>query len=166
MNKTQSQHGAVLITGLIILTVMSLVGIAAMENAMVQSNLASNTQLKVMVFQETETALKRAGSPNFMATAIDEADDTIELNYTTLEGTTSSEANSTIEYCGILPGQYIRGLSLDSNQAANTTGYSHYVFDITAIVELNVAGQAQSQHTQRSSRLMLAAPGEVDNVCL
>ncbi len=165
----QSQKGAALVTGLMILVIMSLVGVSVMETAVLQTSLASNSQFKSIAFHEAEAALKRGSTLKYMKTAMDRdpADDPTELNYTDSMGSqeTAVSANATTIYCGTLASQNIRGLSLDANQAANSNSYTRYAFDVTATVTLAVAGHAGARHTQRSSRLMLAAPGAAGNVC-
>jgi len=56
------QRGAALVTGLLIMIIMTLVGIATMESSIIQTNLASNTQLNAIGFQTTESALTRASN--------------------------------------------------------------------------------------------------------
>jgi len=157
------QSGSALATGLILLTVMSLVSLATLEGALVQTNLATNTQLKVIAFQEAETALKESATANNMIQAMAANDRTMRLSAINTTGL-QKEVNTTIEYCGILPSQNTRGMSLDNNQSAmNNNTYVRYVFDITSTVNLNENNQAQAQHTQRSSRLMMSI---ADEACL
>jgi type IV pilus assembly protein PilX len=165
MNR-HSQQGAALITGLIILVVMSLVGISTMETAVLQTNLASNAQLKAITYQETEAALQRGSTLNYMQLAMqrDPTDDQTSFTYTDALDALGNpppvvNATATTSYCGTLASQDTRGQSMDANQATNSGAYTHHVFDITATAQLAVGGQARSQHTQRSWRLMLAAGG-------
>ncbi len=159
-NYNYLQRGVALITGLLMLLIMSLIGIAAMENSMVQTSLASNTQLKAMSYQEAEIELKRAATLQWMAAAMSSDDYSKKLPDGTIEGYDNNEVvvKSEIKYCGTLPNKNIQGLSLDANQAANSSSYTYYVFDITSKVELKGKGGAGSQHSQRNSRLMMTAP--------
>lgn len=149
-NYKHSQRGVALITGLLMLLIMSLIGIATMENSMVQVSLASNAELKTMSYQEAETVLKQASTYDRMVKAMDDSigaqndDDADEL-----------PPKGTITYCGALPTQDVRGLSLDANQAANSNSYTYYVFEITSDDVMQKT--ANSKHTQRNSQLMMAA---------
>ena len=155
----QSQQGVALITGLLMLLIMSLVGIATMEGSMVQTSLASNTQLKTTSYHEAESALKRASSLDLMVEAMNDIDGKeISLDYVKSDNSSSNDivdVKSKISYCGTLPSKNTQGLSLDANQAVNSSGYTYYVFDITSDVELKAKGSARSQHSQRNSRLMM-----------
>ncbi len=175
INKT-SQSGSALATGLVLLTVMSLVSLSTLEGALVQTNLATNTQLKVIAFQEAETALKEAATANNMIQAMIANNQTLEISDVSGASPESpvsgaidttnqpKEIKTTIEYCGILPSQNTSGMSLDANQSAtDSSAYVRYVFDITSTVNLAGDNQTQAQHTQRSSRLMM---NTADNTCI
>ncbi len=161
-NHKHSQQGVALITGLLMLLIMSLIGIATMESSMVQSSLASNTELKVMSYQEAEIELKRASDLQWMVAAMDDEKRKKEL----LDDDVNDGiyVKSKISYCGTLPNKNVLGLSLDANQAANSNSYTYYVFDITSDVELKAKGSASSQHSQRNSQLMMAA-SDAGNTC-
>lgn len=169
MNR-HSQQGAALITGLVIMVVMSLVGIAAMETAVLQTNLASNAQFKAITYQETEAALQRGSTLEFMQLAMKRDPDDDRPNFTydiNLSDTyklgnqeaAGGKASATTLYCGTLASTEKQGIGLDANQAANSGGHTFHVFDVDAAAALTLGGKARSEHTQRSSRPMLRKGG-------
>ncbi|MES9896023.1 MAG: PilX N-terminal domain-containing pilus assembly protein [Candidatus Thiodiazotropha endolucinida] len=56
-HKRHSQHGAALVIGLIMLTVITLLSVSAMRSANLDTKIAVNQQLKELTFQASENAL-------------------------------------------------------------------------------------------------------------
>ncbi|HFE37831.1 MAG TPA: hypothetical protein ENK06_05355 [Gammaproteobacteria bacterium] len=199
-NPQQLQQGSALTTGLIMLTAISLVSVSTLESALVQTNLATNAELKAITFQEAETSLKRANNLDYIVQSMNETSKTIELSYSNdgemkLEKSLGKDddekdddekrekddrsdgdrgdreetktaktrrvkfdSKTRIKFCGVLASQDVRGMSLNANQAANSdNSYVRYVFDITSTVKLTEGSQTQSQHSQRTSRLMMGS---------
>jgi len=162
------QRGAALVTGLLIMIVMTLIGIAAMESSIIQTNLATNSQLNTIGFQTTEATLARAASYTYLSDAmanrtlgstLPPPQQPIQISIDSKSGkTVNVTPNGQVDFCGTLRPDLIEGLSLDADQSVTNNALSRYVFDLTAAT--NVGGQASTQHTQRSSRLMLSKPDE------
>lgn len=59
----QSQHGAALVIGLIMLTVITLLSVSAMRTTNLETKIAVNQQLKELTFQASENALAMVTGP-------------------------------------------------------------------------------------------------------
>lgn len=185
------QKGTALITGLVLLTVMSVVSISTLENSIVQTSLSTNAQHKAIAFQEAETALQKANSPSHLLAAMKSSDRKSTLSYksdlgnaassstagagnawskTKAGGTDSKgeiEAEAAVEFCGVLPSGSVRGMSLNSDQSSNSSKkYVRYIFDVSSTVNLTKGRQTKSIHSQRSSRLMMGSSGMTDDKCV
>jgi len=178
-----SQKGTALITGLVLLTVMSVVSVSTLESSIVQTSLSTNAQHKAIAFQEAETALQKASSPSHLISAMGSSDRKFKLSYKNYSdeeyeaGTLSDESDDTqskgkidaeadIEYCGVLPSGSVKGMSLNSDQASNSSKkYVRYIFNISSTVNLIEGRQTKSKHSQRSSRLMMGSFDMIGDTC-
>lgn len=177
----KNQKGTALITGLVLLTVMSVVSVSTLESSIVQTSLSTNAQHKVIAFQEAETALKKASSPAYLLAAMVNADRKANLSYKNYErheddsdigrhdrtsDTGKIEVKADIEYCGVLPSGSIKGMSLNADQAYNSSKkYVRYIFNISSTVNLIEGRQTKSKHSQRSSRLMMGSSDSSGETC-
>lgn len=167
------QRGAALITGLLIMMVMTLIGIAAMESSVIQGNLATNAQLNTVSFQATEATLARATSFTYLSQAM--ADEVNGASLAVQEDTSLDKktrnagsggkvtvtTTGQVDFCGTLAPELTQGLGLDANQSITNNAYTRYVFDLVVRTDVGNGGnvQASTQHTQRSTRLMLSKQG-------
>lgn len=176
----RNQRGAALVTGLLIMMVMTLIGLAAMQSSIIQTNLATNAQLNTISYQTAEAVLTDAASFNYLSKSLKEANG-INLpagtEIVTLDSaleTSAAKSGKTggqvrvattgqVTFCGTLPPALATGLSLDADQSASNNTYTRYVFDLTATTKIENNGnvQAVAQHSQRSTRLMLSQQGGV-----
>ncbi len=177
------QRGAALVTGLLIMMVMTLIGLAAMQSSIIQSNLATNAQLNTIGYQTAEAVLTSATSYTYLSKSLDKPTGTatsiptgtqdIALETVTNGnnanggggggGKVAVDTSGQVTYCGSLPAVLASGLSLDADQSVNNNTYSRYVFDLTANAEVKKNGKVQAhvQHSQRSTRLMLSQQGKM-----
>ena len=167
------QRGAALVTGLLIMMVMTLIGIAAMESSVIQGNLATNAQLNTVAFQVTEATLARAASFTYLSAAMAdeqngsslEVQEDASLDNKTLGagkgGKVSLTSRGQVDFCGTLPPQLNQGLGLDADQSISNNAYTRYVFDLVVNTQVGNGDsvQASTTHTQRSTRLMLSDQG-------
>lgn len=177
-NQSSKQKGTALITGLVLLTVMTIVSVSTIESSIVQTTLSTNAEHKAVAFQEAEAALKLASSPTNLLAAMNDVNGKKNIRYqnyeedddhlTTLasdeKGKLEAEAN--VVYCGILPSGSIKGMSLNANVATNASKkYVRYIFDISSTVNLIEGRQTQSKHSQRNGRLMMGSSGVIGDTC-
>ncbi len=162
------QRGAALITGLLIMVVMTLVGIATMESSIIQTNLAGNGQLNAIGFQTTEATLRRVRIPvpananlrnlaldavlinnnQGFNTAIAYPRQNITLdNTSTTGGTVAVNTSARVSLCGELLPDQSRGMGQNATQNALNTTPTEYAYTYTAITD--VGGQATTQHVQQ-----------------
>ncbi|EGV31805.1 Tfp pilus assembly protein PilX [Thiorhodococcus drewsii AZ1] len=64
------QHGMVLVTGLIILLVMTVIGVTAMQSVSLDERMAGNVRSRNVAFQAAEGALRKAESQLLQSTAV------------------------------------------------------------------------------------------------
>ncbi len=162
------QRGAALITGLLIMIIMTLIGIATMESSIIQTNLAGNSQLNAIGFQTTEATLRRVripipanaglrnqtlnavlinNNPGFNAT-IDYPQQNITLdNTSTLGGIVAVNTSAQVNFCGELLPNQSSGTGQNATQNALNTTPTEYAYTYTA--RTNVGGQATTQHVQQ-----------------
>jgi len=170
------QRGAALITGLLIMMVMTLIGIAAMESSVIQGNLATNAQLNTVSFQTTEATLARIAGYTYLSLAKKadekngegwkgESEGSASLDNQIRGSGNGGEVKVTtreqVDFCGTLPPQLSQGLSLDANQSITNNALVHYVFDLAVRTDVGNGDtpQASTTHRQRSTRLMLSKQG-------
>ncbi len=159
------QRGAALITGLLIMIVMTLIGISAMESSLVQTNLASNAQLDTIGFQATETALTRADNNGTLLgeaignaaggttttsgqAVLDHTADTADTSGNLGTVTISTTVNATL--CGEFFGAHCEAYGLDANESE--TEVTSKCFGFTLAAETTAGAQAMTAHTLTSSR--------------
>ncbi|HEB93938.1 MAG TPA: hypothetical protein ENI94_10850 [Gammaproteobacteria bacterium] len=164
------QCGAALITGLLIMIVMTLIGISAMESSLIQTNLASNAQLDSVGFQATETALAQADdNGTLLGVAINNTAggsstyaSTTALDRTTdSAGTGGTIAINTIvaaTLCGELFGPQCEAYGLDANESK--TEITSKCIGFTLAATTTAGAQAMTRHTLVSSR---PVPGQQGN---
>ena len=156
------QRGAALVTGLLIMIIMTLVGIATMESSIIQTNLASNSQLNAIGFQTTESALTRAsndaprigqaltaGFNNNPGPKIDYPQQNITLDKKS-GGTVTVDASAQVNLCGNLLPSQSPGTGQNANQNALNPTPTEYAYTYTAITNVGVGGQAITQHVMQT----------------
>jgi len=156
------QRGAALVTGLLIMIIMTLVGIATMESSIIQTNLASNTQLNAIGFQTTESALTRAsndaprigqaltaGFNNNPGPNIFYPQQNIILDNNS-GGTVAVNASTQVNLCGNLLPSQSPGTGQNANQNALNPTPTEYAYTYTAITLVGVGGQAITQHVMQT----------------
>ncbi|HEC19711.1 MAG TPA: hypothetical protein ENI97_10260 [Gammaproteobacteria bacterium] len=179
----RQQRGAALVTGLLIMIVMTLIGITAMQSSITQSNLATNAQLNTIGFQSTETALARASNDaSLLEKALDNgiqalndgiyvATDTpdynqfqavldIQVNENDTEDKTTIPINTAIQVTPL--GQKAtcsKATGTNGNQSTTVTTPICTVFELVASTAIGNSTQASTRHTQLSDRLMPPPPG-------
>ncbi len=159
------QGGAALITGLLIMIIMTLVGIATMESSIIQTNLASNSQLNAIGFQTTEAALKNVRIPTPNNTNLRNQALGAVLNRNlgfnaniiypqqniTLDnrsgGTVAVNTTAQVGLCGHLRPDESRGTGQNATQDTLKQTITDYAYTYTATT--NVGGQAITQHVQQ-----------------
>ncbi len=160
------QSGAALITGLLIMIIMTLIGISAMESSLVQTSLATNTQLNTIGFQTTEAALARADNDgallgqtinNGVSASPPDTGQAV-LDQTAQSGgtvtvTTTIQANA----CGELPGAQCLEQELNANESANNATPICFAYQLVATTTIGNAQASSTQHTQTNSR---SVPGQ------
>ncbi|MCF6210842.1 MAG: PilX N-terminal domain-containing pilus assembly protein [Gammaproteobacteria bacterium] len=161
------QRGAALITGLLIMIVMTLIGISAMESSFIQTNLASNAQLDTVSFQTTETALARADdNGTLLGEAINNATggSTTTSSQAILDriadtgGTIAIATTVNASLCGEFFGPFCEAYGLDANESE--TEVTSKCFGFTLAAETTAGAQAMTAHTLISSR---PVPGRQGN---
>lgn len=177
------QCGAALVTGLLIMVIMTLVGIATMESSIIQTNLASNSQLNAIGFQTTETTLTLSGNDaglinQALNAAFDNTLNNLPRNYPlpdiTLDtgnrnsgsgGTVPLVATAQVTFCGApLPSQS-PGTGQSANQNALQTMPTEYVYTIMA--QTNVGGgQANTRHILQTRIPAMTQNSPAGNVAL
>lgn len=168
------QRGAVLITGLLIMTIMTLIGLASMQSSIIQTNLATNSQLNTIGYQSAETALTQvANNATLLIQAMDSGlgkqTSSALTAYSVSLDTTSPSANATgpsntansggtvtvnptvqVTPCGALPINQCAGFGQDGDLGSNKTTPTCYAFSLTATIDIN--GQATTRHSLQAKR--------------
>ena len=167
------QRGAALITGLLIMIVMTLIGISAMESSFIQTNLAGNAQLDTVSFQATETALAQADdNGTLLGEAINNATGgtTTTTGQATLDrtadtadtsgnlGTVTISTTVSATLCGEFFGPFCEAYGLDANESETEVTSKCFGFTLAATTTADT--QAMTEHTQISSR---PVPGRQGN---
>jgi len=154
------QRGAALVTGLLIMIIMTLIGITAMESSIIQTNLATNTQLDAIGFQTTEATLAQANNDGVLLTQAMNSgvgNNPGETFYLQQNITLNKQTGGAVlvvpsvlpSLCGSLPGTQIQGQGLNNTQSTTNTTSTRYAFSLIATTD--VGGQANTQHTLISS---------------
>lgn len=152
------QRGAALVTGLLIMMIMTLIGLAGMQSSIIQTNLATNSQLNTIGYQSAETTLTQVA--NNATLLIQAMDNGLGSNTTSsltaypakLDGTGTVTVNPTVQItpCGALPVDQCAGFGQDGDLGSNNTTPTCYGFSLAATIDIN--GQANTQHSQQAKR--------------
>jgi len=170
------QHGAALVTGLLIMIIMTLIGISAMESSITQSNLATNAQLSTIGFQSTEAALTRASNDaSLLGEALDGGVDasTESPAYTRFQAVLDTQKSSdgmenkiatpvsTNIQVTPLGKTAVCSNATEINATTSTTVSKSdcMVFELVATTTVGSGAQVRTQHRQHIDRLMPAQPG-------
>ncbi len=164
---TGKERGAVLITGLIILLVMSLMAVGAMSTTTMQETFSANQQYKAISFQAAESVLRKAWSIPLFGDSMkqDARGNYIDAAVTDTPHAFDSTAKMTVaatarvHYCGIIAATHRTELNAD--MSAITT--AEQWFDTTGDAQMGGAG-AHSAHTQGAS-VLGPVPGGVKTTC-
>ncbi len=144
--KRQAQDGAALVISLIMLSLMTVIGVAAMDTTILEIKMAGNIQAEIDAFNNAESSLRLA--ENIVK---DEADDPIPVNFSDLDwlyhsadsnipshnefGVTNSDegdnnARYIVQYAG---SRVLAGESAALNSTGGITGSAIHLFQIDSV---------------------------------
>ena len=144
MSYPSRNQGMALILALVLLLVMSMLGVAGMQAAVMEQNMTSNAQQHMETFQAAESGLESTtGNDTVLGNALSAGNSGVD---------TSLDVSPTNGHYAGITSTNATFIGNASAVGYTLTAYTNYAFELVARATLS-AGSAVSQHTSNISKL-------------